>query len=224
MRLDGIASTLNGAIKHDQDALARRFIVGGDAHGLQEVHRAIGTHGRRGAHGPRQHDWLLAVDRQVQEICCLLHRVCAVRDDDAVHPGTPVKDAARDLHPFLGLDIGAVQAHQVADLDGIIGAQVLNLVFEDLAACGHKPVLGIDRGDRAAGGDEQDFLIVFVHAYSACADLPRKLYLSLFYYESIGFTSPFPLQGGIFCAKMKKNAKEAMPCKSARARSRFSRC
>ena len=84
MHLDGVASTLYRAVEHDQDALARRFIVGGDAHGLQEVHRAIGTHGRRGAHGPRQHDWLLAVDRQMQEICCLLHRIRAVCDDDAI--------------------------------------------------------------------------------------------------------------------------------------------
>ena len=84
MHLDGVASTLYRAVEHDQDALARRFIVGGDAHGLQEVHRSVGAHGRRRAHGPRQHDWLLAVDRQMQEICCLLHRVCAVCDDDAI--------------------------------------------------------------------------------------------------------------------------------------------
>ena len=84
VHFNGIAGALDCAIEDDEDALADGLIDGSDAHGLQEVHRAIGAQCRRGAHGSRQHDGLHAVDRQMQEIRRLLHRVRAVRDDDAV--------------------------------------------------------------------------------------------------------------------------------------------
>lgn len=86
--------------------------------------------------------------------------VRAVGDDDAVVAGPGLENSPGDDHPFLRLDVGGVQTHQVLDGDPVIGAELIQLPLHDVAAVRLQSLAARHGGDGATGGNEQDMLFL----------------------------------------------------------------
>src|SRR6516164_1880646 len=71
-------------VHHDQDAAPPGLGIRGHRDGVVEVERAIGAHRGRWPHGAHQHDRLVGLRRQVEEIGGLFHGVRAMGDHDAI--------------------------------------------------------------------------------------------------------------------------------------------
>ncbi len=97
------AGAVDVVVGDDQHAAALRPLVGGDADGVVDVERTVGAEGRRRSHRAGEHDRLVALDDEVEEVGGLLHRVGAVGDGNAVDVGLRQQavDLARQLHPQL---------------------------------------------------------------------------------------------------------------------------
>ena len=83
--LVNVAAALDLVVHGDEHALATCVLAGRHAHGAVQVQRTVSRQGRARAHGADQHDGLVRVHREVQEIRRFFHGVGAMGDDDAIH-------------------------------------------------------------------------------------------------------------------------------------------
>ena len=79
-----VATIHNGVVHHHQHSAVGRGFVCGSYHCVIQVERAISTHTRRWTHGADQHDRLVALDGQVEEIGGFFHGIRTMCHHEAV--------------------------------------------------------------------------------------------------------------------------------------------
>ena len=154
--LTGARSGNGDATEHDR-YVARR-VVERIEQALVEVELRIGKRARHGALRAGEHDGLRASLDEVRERGGGIgHGVGPVQDEESVESGVALFDGARDAEPVRGAHVGAVDIHELQDLEL---AQALDLghACGELSAGegGGEAVSVFGGGDGAPGGDEKD--------------------------------------------------------------------
>ena len=176
MGLHHFAGGVQRLVHADKNAQTEGFGACSRAHGAVDVHRAVGARVARSAHGGRRDDGLFARVQKVEEVARFLKRIGAVRDDDA--RDVVAREEFLDLYVQIphvlrgharGGDVGELDEFKRSDFAqaGHGGREVFARAGGDQAlAC-----LVVLHGDRAAGGDNHDFLVDHV-----CKSSSRKFF------------------------------------------------
>ena len=159
-----VARAVNHVIHGDQNAAALRLRIRRELHGVQEIDRAVSRNGGSRTHGADNHDRLIAVNREVQEVSGFFQRIRAVRNHDSGHVriGEQLVAALGKLQPDLvrhvfRADIGNLLTGHLGVLldlrdrvDQNLNTQVAGLIARHLSAAGSRT------GNRAARGKNLD--------------------------------------------------------------------
>ncbi len=147
----------------DQHAASLGLRIGRDADGVVDVQRPVGAERRRRPHRAGEHDRLVGLHDQVEEVGGLFHRVGAVRDGHAVdiRLGGQLVHFGGELDPHLVVHVLAADG---GDLHAAHVGEGLHLRHGlDQHVHGDRARLVAGRrgrfrgaGDGAAGGDDDD--------------------------------------------------------------------
>ncbi len=158
-----LAGVMDGVVENHQRPATAGFGIGGERDGVVEVDRAVRADRRGRTHRADEHDGLVAMHDERQEISRLLHRVGAVGDDDAVHVVLREQFVATvgELEPDLvvhrlAADVGDLFAGQHGDI-GELRHGIDEVVHRERAGLVARVRLrGLRAGDGAAGGENLD--------------------------------------------------------------------